>query len=156
VSWTANTLASSRSSNVTIAGNAFTVTQAGASTTAGFYVLTPCRILDTRNPVGPFGGPSLQSGSTRNLQAGGQCGVASDAIAVAVNVAVVAPAAGGYVTAYPGPAGSQLPNASTINYSAGRTLANNAVIKLGPDGTMNLFNAGTNLDFVVDVTGYFK
>ena len=72
-----------------------------------YYPLTPCRIVDTRNPVGPFGGPSLPSGSTRNLQAGGQCGVASDAIAVAVNVAVVAPAAGGYVTAYPGPAGSQ-------------------------------------------------
>jgi hypothetical protein len=155
VSWTENTLASSRSSSVTIAGNAFAVTQTGTSAT-GFYTLTPCRLLDTRNPVGPFGGPSLQTGSARNLLVGGQCAVASDAMAVAVNVAAVAPATGGYVTMYPGPTGAQLPTASTINYTAGRTLANNAVIRLGPDGTINLYNMGANLDFVVDVTGYFK
>jgi hypothetical protein len=130
-------------------------TQTGTGV-SGLYVLTPCRLLDTRNALGPFGGPALQSGSSRNVQVAGQCGIAADATAVAVNVAVVAPATGGYVTAYPGPAGTQIPIVSTINYSTGRTLANNAVVKLGPDGTMNLYNVGTNLNFVIDVTGYFK
>ncbi len=133
-----------------------TVTVSNIVTAHGLYVITPCRLIDTRNPVGPFGGPSLPSGLTRNVQAGGQCGVAADATAVAVNIAVVAPAAGGYVTVYPGPINTQRPLASTINYSTGRTLANNAVVRIGPDGTINIFNAGADLNFVVDVTGYFK
>src|SRR6266545_2772784 len=31
----------------------------------GFYTLIPCRLADTRDPTGPFGGPALQAGSTR-------------------------------------------------------------------------------------------
>src|SRR5207237_1184647 len=32
---------------------------------AFLYTLTPCRILDTRNPEGPFGGPALANNTAR-------------------------------------------------------------------------------------------
>ena len=33
---------------------------------ARFYTVTPCRIVDTRDPVGTFGGPSLAAMTTRD------------------------------------------------------------------------------------------
>ena len=33
-----------------------------------FYPLTPCRVLDTRNPTGPLGGPFLASGQERDFR----------------------------------------------------------------------------------------
>jgi hypothetical protein len=36
-----------------------------ATGTLQFYPLTPCRVLDTRNPNGTFGGPSLAGGTAR-------------------------------------------------------------------------------------------
>jgi hypothetical protein len=59
------------------------------------------------------------------------------------------------VTLYPG--GSARPFASSINYTPGRTLANNANITVGPDGSINVFNSGSaSLDVLIDVNGYFK
>jgi len=58
----------------------------------------------------------------------------------------------GLVTLYPGPANTIKPVVSTINYTAGRTLANNARLTVGADGSINIFNAaGTPLDFLIDV-----
>jgi hypothetical protein len=92
-----------------------------------------------------------------NLVVTGKCGVATGATAIAANVTVVSPSVEGLVTVYPGPANAVKPFVSTINYTAGRTLANNARITVGVDGSINLFNAaGAPLDFLIDVGGYFK
>src|SRR5207244_955540 len=32
-----------------------------------FFPLTPCRVLDTRGPVGPQGGPALSANTVRNF-----------------------------------------------------------------------------------------
>ncbi len=118
---------------------------------ASFYLLTPCRILDTR------GGSPVPANGIKNLVLTGKCGIASGATAAAVNVTVVSPAVGGLVTLYPGPANTVKPLVSSINYAAGRTLANNARITIGVDGSINIFNAaGTPLNFLIDVAGYFK
>jgi hypothetical protein len=147
-----------RTGYANIAGRQIVVTQNAAAQARGFYSMSPCRLLDTRNAIGPFGGPALQAGGIRNVQVAGQCGVAADASAVAVNVIAVTPvSASGYVAAYPGPPYSPPPSTSTISYTAGRTLANNAVIRLGPDGTINFYHAGSDpLQFVIDINGYFK
>jgi len=39
-----------------------------------FYTLTPFRVLDTRNPAGPYGGPSLTSGGVRTFAIRGNAG----------------------------------------------------------------------------------
>ena len=49
-----------------------------------FHTLTPCRLVDTRNPNGPSGGPILASLATRSFPVQGLCGVPVGAKAVAI------------------------------------------------------------------------
>jgi len=120
-----------------------------------FYLVTPCRIIDTRNANGPQGGPALVSGGTRNITVAGVCGIPTGAAAISINVAVVTPSAGGFLTLFTGPANTPLPLASTINFQTNRTLANNAIVRVGSD-SINVYDGGPTLHFVIDVNGYFK
>ncbi|MFN7986788.1 MAG: hypothetical protein U0529_04890 [Thermoanaerobaculia bacterium] len=117
--------------------------------------LTPCRIVDTRNPTGAWGGPALGAGETRTFEIGGQCGVPADAGAVTMNVTVTKATAAGSLTFFPG-AGVP-PETTTISFSAGRTRANNSVMGL-VDGLLSVHDAqatGT-VDVIIDVSGYFR
>jgi len=112
--------------------------------------------VDTRNPDGPFGGPALAAGTARTFVVAGQCGVPSDARSVSINVTVTAPESGGFLTVYP--ARAPVPATSTINFSAGQTRANNAVVTLGPSGDISVAcgqPSGT-VHFILDVAGYFR
>jgi hypothetical protein len=85
--------------------------------------------------------------------------VPATAKAVALNVTVDAPTMGGYLTLFPG--GDGLPATSTINFKAGRTLANNAVLPLSFDGRGNLtifvgMPPAGQVDVILDVDGYFQ
>jgi hypothetical protein len=132
-----------------------TVTVNTPSAATLFYLVTPCRVIDTRNANGPQGGPALTSGGTRNITVAGVCGIPTGVVAISINIAVVAPSAGGFMTLYTGPSSAPLPLASTINYQTNRTLANNGIVRVGSD-TINVYDGGPNLDFVIDVNGYFK
>ena len=59
-----------------------------AQTPSAFYTVTPCRIVDTRNANGPFGGPALPAMATRDFSMRGNCGISSTARAVSLNVTV--------------------------------------------------------------------
>jgi uncharacterized repeat protein (TIGR03803 family) len=139
-------------------GNA-TVMVAPAGSAVLFYTLPPCRVLDTRNPTGPLGGPSLQPGATRTFDvAASICGIPATAKAISVNLAVTGPVGPGHLTLYPGDA-VQAPSTSTINFSANQTRANNAVLPLASDGsgTINvLAGTGGTVAFILDVNGYFE
>ncbi len=132
-----------------------TVTTNPPSVATLFYLVTPCRIIDTRDPNGPQGGPALVSRGTRNVTVAGVCGIPAGVVAISVNVAVVTPSAGGYLTLFNGPSNVPLPLASTINFQTNRTLANNAIVKVGSD-TINVYDGGPTMHFVIDVNGYFK
>jgi hypothetical protein len=124
-----------------------------------FHTVTPCRLADTRDPAGPTGGPALGAGSTRSFPVtGGTCGIPSTALAVSVNLTAVQAAAVGYLTLFPGDATGP-PLASSLNFTAGQTRANNAIVSLAADGsgTIKVKNgsAGT-VHFVLDVNGYFQ
>src|SRR5215471_2036010 len=83
--------------------------------------LAPCRLVDTRNPGGPNGGPALRAGVDRLFTLAGACAIPLSARAVAINVTVTEGSAPGHLTAYP--AGTTMPIASLINYAAGQTRA---------------------------------
>ena len=123
-----------------------------------FYTLTPCRLLDTRLADGPYGGPAVPPGSQRVVVAAGQCGIPATAKALTANVTVVAPAEGGFLSFFPGDEG--VPPTSTINFSPGRVLANNAVIALASSGsgTFGFYDATPTkaVHLLVDVSGYFQ
>ncbi len=124
------------------------------NTTCGnFFTLTPCRLIDTRTTQVP----SLTAGGSRTfILTGGTCGVPSSAQAVSVNIAATNEVSGGNLQIFAG--GSAVPTTATINYNTGQTRSNNAVIKLGPGGTITVkCNQGTGTtDLVLDVNGYFE
>ncbi|MGA3213875.1 MAG: choice-of-anchor tandem repeat GloVer-containing protein, partial [Terriglobales bacterium] len=68
-----------------------------------FFSVTPCRVVDTREAIGPFGGPELAAGATRSftIPSGPCAGIPSTAVAYSLNVTVVPPAALGYLTIWP-------------------------------------------------------
>lgn len=123
---------------------------------ADFYTLTPCRVLDTRTAEQ---GPALTSGQTRIAQVAGQCGIPVTAVAVAFNVTVVGPTGQGHLTVFPGD--GQVPSTSTVNFIAGVTRPNNAILALAAngDGTVAIrpavAGAGT-VHLILDATGYFE
>lgn len=132
----------------------------GIATLAGppgldFYTVTPCRVIDTRTTDTP-----LTPGVISVIQMTGVCGIPSDAVAVSINVTVPAPAFDGHVTVFP--TFSSPPTVSTLNFNAGTTRANNAVVALSPEGsgTLGALVVLTSLQahahLIVDVNGYFK
>src|SRR6185437_1198755 len=58
----------------------------------------------------------------------------------------------GFVTVWP--TGATRPTASTLNFVAGQTIPNLAVMQLGSGGDISLFNSQGNTDLIVDVTGW--
>ena len=132
-------------------GNA-SVTVAPAGLAVDFYTVTPCRMLDTRSSS-----PVASGGTLTVTLTGAPCGIPSGATSVSANVTVTQPTGPGYLTVYP--ADGTLPVASSINFKAGQTRANNAILNLSGDGTgrVNFFNgaAGT-VQVILDVNGYFQ
>ncbi|HLX07199.1 MAG TPA: PQQ-binding-like beta-propeller repeat protein [Thermoanaerobaculia bacterium] len=130
---------------------------APAAAPLGFFTVAPCRVVDTRGPTGPYGGPALAGfGSRRAFQLAGQCGIPADAKAVAANVTVVNPSAAGDLRI--GPSGVANVT-SSLNFSAGRLLASNTVIGLTGDplGTAWVQSDGAgSANLLIDVSGYYK
>ena len=121
----------------------------------GFFTITPCRVIDTRQLAGPYGGPSLSPLGTRNVTVAGQCGIPATAKSVVINVIVTNPGALGYLVLYPG--NTPAPLASTINFRAGQTRANNGIVPLGAAGDVAVSSGSAgSLDFLLDVNGYFE
>jgi hypothetical protein len=129
---------------------------ANATGALGFYTVSPCRLLDTRNAYGPSGGPALTTGSQRVLAATGLCGVPVTAKALALNVTVVTAPATGVVSLFPG---DGVPGVSTsISFGIGQTRGNNAIAKLSSSGsgTVGLVSNTGPVNVILDVTGYFQ
>ena len=124
-----------------------------AANTLQFHPLTPCRVLDTRNPTGNFGGPSIASNSSRSfpIQAS-PCGVPASATAYALNVTVVPQGELEYLTAWP--TGQTQPYVSTLNSFGGTILANAAIVAAGAGGAVSFYASNTT-NLVVDINGYF-
>ncbi len=121
-----------------------------------FHTVTPCRVVDTRDPVGPFGGPRLAAGADRTFAVGGRCGIPATARAVSANVSVTEPTELGHLTVFP--AGGAPPTTSTINFQAGQTRGNNAIPMLGAAGDIVVRCAMSSggVHFILDVNGYFE
>ena len=131
---------------------------------ADYVSLAPARFLDTRSMATgarTFDGNDLGCGAVdqglanvRTLMIEGRGGIPSAGVdAVAVNVTVVSPTASNYVTIYP--SGTPKPNASNINFVAGQTLPNMAIVKLGNDGKIAIYNNAGLTQVIVDVVGWF-
>ena len=119
---------------------------------------TPARLLDTR-PGGhtidgvAAGQGTVDAGGTVHLPVAGRAGIPADAGAVVLNITATEPSGYGYTTAYP--CGVPQPLASNLNYAAGQTVPNLAIVRLGSDGAVCLFAATSPVHLVADVIAYF-
>lgn len=135
-----------------------TVREAGEIATGGFFTVAPCRLVDTRNtPNGTYAGPVLAAQADRVFPVAGQCGIPPTAKAVAVNITVTGATAGGFLRAFAAFPAS-VPNTSVLNFTAGATRANNAIVGLSPAGQITVLNgmASGTVHLVLDVVGYFE
>jgi hypothetical protein len=118
-----------------------------------FYPVTPCRVADTRNANGPFGGPELAGGSTRSftIPASG-CNIPSTAAAYSLNVTVVPSGVLYYLTAWP--TGLSQPLVSTLNSFDGSVVANAAIVPAGTSGAISIYVTNPT-QVILDINGYF-
>ena len=119
-----------------------------AASTPGsaFVPLTPIRLLDTRlagtkQPVGTDAAITLKVAAT------------GSAVAAALNVTITEPTTATYLTVWPSDAGRPL--ASNLNAVAGETRPNMVIARLGPDGTVRIYNHSGTAHVVVDLLGLF-
>ena len=113
-----------------------------------FFSVAPCRAVDTRTDL------PLAAASVRTFVIGGACGIPASAKAVSINITVTSPTAAGDLRLFPN--GTALPLVSTINYRAGQTRANNAIVSLGAaaDLSIRCDQATGTVHVIIDVNGY--
>ncbi|HEX9147968.1 MAG TPA: hypothetical protein VF958_02285 [Thermoanaerobaculia bacterium] len=119
-----------------------------------FVAVVPCRVVDTRNPNGPYGGPPLPPNFARTFDIDdGPCGIPAGAEAYSLNFGGIAPPADGFLTAWP--TGSPQPGVSQLNFLGGEVVANAAIVPAGNNGAIDvLVNVGTHI--YIDINGYFS
>jgi hypothetical protein len=120
-----------------------------------FVAIAPCRVADTRGNgfTGEFGPPSLPAGGLRDITIAGSCGIPASAAAVSANVTVTGTLGPGFIMAYP--TGGAVPTVSTLNYVAGQTVANAAILPLGTAGKASFVAGVSGTDLIIDVNGYY-
>ncbi len=117
-----------------------------------FVPVTPCRVADTRKPTGPFGGPPMGAGTSRDfIIPNSACGIPPTAAAYSLNITVVPGGPLAYLTVWP--TGQDQPRVSTLN-SDGRVKANAAIVPAGAGGAIRLFVTNTT-NVIIDINGYF-
>lgn len=112
-----------------------------ANAGAAFAPQSPQRVLDSR------GGAMGQNYALSLASL-----VPGDAVAVAINLTATQAGAAGYLTAYP--CGSTLPLVSNVNFGAGQTVPNSAVVPIGANRSICFF-ANTPTHIIVDLAGAF-
>ena len=128
---------------------------AKAQTGLSFFPLNPCRVVDTRDPVGTNGGPAMTTAS-RDFEIRGHCGIPTTAKAVAINVTVVNASTFSWLTVWP--SGTSKPFVSTLNYDQNSgAVANGAIVGVSTNAQdLSVANAVGVCNVIIDVNGYFK
>lgn len=133
----------------------FPTTSMAQSTALQFVPVTPCRVVDTRNPQNfDLGGPRLAVNETRTIHiTWGSCGIPSTAMAYSFNASVVPVTTLRWLNIYP--FGAQpAPSTSTLNSYDGRVKGNAVIVAAGTDGAVNVY-AREATDLILDINGYF-
>jgi RHS repeat-associated protein len=127
-------------------------------TTAGgrYNPMTSVRMLDTRTGLGQTSAADVPAQGSVSVVVTGRLGVpATGVAAVVVDVVAVAPSASGSMVVYP--SGIATPSASTLSFVSGQGMSNTAIVKVGTNGSVTLFNrTSVGVDMVLDVQGWFS
>jgi hypothetical protein len=139
---------------------------AGPGTAGSYHPVTPHRVYNSRQVVGPTGG-LLRAGQHRKISVANAIKVSDGTVltagfippgatAVHANVSVLGTNNAGYLTCNPG--GNTAVTASTVNWTAtGQTIANGITLTLNATRELELIvgGSGASTDIVIDVMGYY-
>ncbi|MEV8094374.1 PKD domain-containing protein [Kitasatospora sp. NPDC085879] len=117
-----------------------------------YFPISPTRVLDTRDGTGAVKA-RLAGGSAVTVKVAGTNGVPVGAKAVLVNLTGIAPTTGTWLAAYPH--GTARPTASNLNLDAGEVRPVLALVPVGEDGSIDLYNAFGTVDVAADIQGYY-
>ncbi|MGW4162181.1 hypothetical protein [Streptomyces sp. NPDC004788] len=112
-----------------------------------YQPVAPKRLMDTRNGTG-VPKAKIQAGGTVTLPV-----TEPGVTAVALNVTATNATSASFVSVYP--YGTARPNVSNVNFEAGQTVPNMAVVPV-KDGKITFYNRAGSVDVIADVAGYFK
>ena len=137
-----------------------------ADSGARFRPIPPSRLLDTRStpvPAGWPGGKPIGTMEQLRLPIRGANGVipdSADVTGVMVNITAANNAPGSQptflsVTPSATPPGAE-PATSVTNVAAGQVKANMAIVPVGADGSVHIFNSLGATNVIVDVLGYLE
>ena len=117
---------------------------------AGLYnPISPVRVAGTA-ASGVAVGPNATSAVTVD---GGTTGVPTSATAVVVNLTAAGGTSASYLSAYA--AGATPATTSSLNFTAGETVANRDIVNVGTGGQIEVYNFAGNVNVDVDVDGYY-
>ena len=111
------------------------------------YVLTPCRVLDTRHAGGAFTG-KLVIDVLHSV-----CAPPSSAQAYVFNATVVPQGSLGYLALWPD--GQPQPVVSTLNATDGTITSNMAIVPASTAGKIDAFAANGITNLLMDISSYF-
>ncbi|MBL8218105.1 MAG: hypothetical protein JNL62_02690, partial [Bryobacterales bacterium] len=133
--------------------NGYFVGEGSTAPGLGFYILYPCRLVDTRlfSTTG-LGAPALAAGAVRGLPLFlGSCYLPLWSTVASLNATVVPLGPLAYLTLWPG--SRPQPYVSTLNSFEGLINANAAIVEMS-SGVVDAF-ATDNTHLVLDVNGFF-
>jgi hypothetical protein len=129
------------------------VAASATSNPSTFVTIQPCRLVDTRTAIGPYGGPGFAANSVRTFNIpSSPCGPLPAAAAYSLNFTVANYSGAGWVTAYG--SGSPFPFVSTVNFGDGSPVANAAIVAANGSGAIDVYAAGPT-HLIIDINGYF-
>lgn len=120
-----------------------------------YYPVTQCRVSDSRNFNGTFGGPIYGDETNRTIPVPSSAcaGIPTTARGFVIN-ATVMPSGSPmpFLTVFP--TGQARPNASLLNAFQGQTVTSSSIIPAGTNGSIDVF-AYRRTHVVIEVSGYF-
>ncbi|MEU9302867.1 PKD domain-containing protein [Streptomyces sp. NPDC048269] len=115
-----------------------------------FSPLAPARLVDTRTTGG-----ALRGGQARTVKVAGVGGIPADATAVALNLTGTGATEQAHVIAYPDPDPTRRPTTSNLNVEPGKDKSNQAIVPVGPNGTITLYTNTGSTHLILDAVGYY-
>lgn len=114
--------------------------------------IDPVRLLDTRFGNGAPTGVLAQD--VLRIQLAGRGGIPADATAVMANLTVTEATGDGFLTVWP--TGEPRPLVSNLNFRPGDTVPNSALLTLGADGGVHVFNSSGRSHVIIDVVAWLS
>ncbi|MFB6613601.1 PKD domain-containing protein [Streptomyces sp. NPDC085524] len=114
----------------------------------------PARLLDTRDGTGAASAHPVGPYATTRVKIGGNGGIPAGVTSVALNITATNATNDGHIAAYA--SGKEKPATSNVNFAAGQSVPNLAIVPVGEDGYVELANGSAgSVDLIADVAGYF-